>query len=452
MFYPAAASELRQQVDQLLGSAARKPGPPVKALIAPHAGYVYSGPVAASAYAQIAEHAERIRRVVLLGPVHRVPMHGLALPGARRFATPLGEVDVDDSTLATLRDLPQVMESPLAHATEHSLEVHLPFLQRLLGKFTLVPLAVGDASAVEVAEVIERLWGGDETLIIVSSDLSHYLPYDSARRIDRATVDRLLVLDERLDHEQACGATPIKGLLLAARRRGLRAELLDLRNSGDTAGDRRQVVGYAALAFRSALDKAAVEGTAADEDDAAKGPVLLAHARAALASALELAAPAAPERPFLLKPGASFVTLRQLGELRGCVGTLQAHRPLGVDVRANAIAAAFDDLRFAPLQPAEYEGIDIEVSLLSPSSPLRAASEAELYSQLRAGVDGLTLQLGARRSTFLPQVWQALPDAPAFVAELKRKAGLASEFWSPELRFSRYTVEKFTESEAWTTQ
>lgn len=447
MFYPASASELTRQVDDLLAaSAARERAPAPKALIAPHAGYVYSGPIAASAYAQIRSQRGRIRRVVLLGPVHRVPVRGLALPGTDRFATPLGTVEVDAQAVAALRDLPQVVESPPAHAAEHSLEVHLPFLQRLLGEFSLVPLAVGDATAEEVAAVLGRLWGGEETLIVVSSDLSHYLPYDTARHVDQDTVEHLLSLDVELDHERACGATPINGLLLAARRQGLQAELLDLRNSGDTAGDRRRVVGYAAIALRPPAPAEALAGAGVDEA-ADRGRVLLAHARSAIAEALRLAAHPAPERAFLQRPGATFVTLRSCGGLRGCIGSLQARRPLGADVRANAVAAAFDDPRFAPLRASEYGEIDVEVSLLSAALPLPAASEYDLHTQLRAGVDGLILELGGRHSTFLPQVWEMLPGAREFVDELKRKAGLPRDFWSDELRFSRYTVEKFAENQ-----
>ncbi|MFN3564543.1 MAG: AmmeMemoRadiSam system protein B, partial [Burkholderiaceae bacterium] len=256
MFYPAHTDALRDEVRALLAGA-RTPQPPrvPKALIAPHAGYVYSGPIAASAYATLAKARDLIRRVVLLGPAHRVAVQGLALPGADRFATPLGEVEVDRAAIAALRELPQVVESAAAHALEHSLEVQLPFLQATLGEFRLVPVAVGDATPGEVAQALERVWGGGETLIVVSSDLSHYLPYAAAREVDARTVSAILALDPGLDHRQACGATPINGLLQVARRRGLRPELLDARNSGDTAGDRRRVVGYAALAFHESGDE-----------------------------------------------------------------------------------------------------------------------------------------------------------------------------------------------------
>jgi MEMO1 family protein len=252
MFYPGSSAALAESVRACLADAAARPLPAgtlPKAVIVPHAGYVYSGPVAAAAYARLAAGRRTIRRVVLLGPTHRVPVRGLALPTARAFATPLGVVEVDRKAALLALTLPQVQESDAAHALEHSLEVQLPFLQAVLDEFRIVPFAVGDATADEVADVIDRLWGGPETLIVISSDLSHYHRYAEARAIDRGTADAILALGPEIDHEQACGATPVNGLLLCARRRGLTAELLDLRNSGDTAGDKSRVVGYAAFAF-----------------------------------------------------------------------------------------------------------------------------------------------------------------------------------------------------------
>ncbi|KAF0101025.1 MAG: hypothetical protein FD187_221 [bacterium] len=249
LFYPAQPEALRHALREAFVQARAGEAWRPKALIAPHAGYIYSGPVAASAYALLAPLRDVVRRVVLLGPVHRVWVDGLALPGVESFATPLGEVPLDAEAIATIADLSQVEVSPAAHAMEHSLEVHLPFLQSVLGDFRLVPLAVGGASAEAVAEVLERLWGGEETLIVVSSDLSHFLPYAEAARVDQATVQAVLRLDPHLVGEQACGAHPLNGLLLAARRHGLAIHLLDLRNSGDTSGDRSRVVGYGAFAL-----------------------------------------------------------------------------------------------------------------------------------------------------------------------------------------------------------
>lgn len=254
LFYPAGEAALSGEVVRYLARAVTRTetGGAPKALIVPHAGYVYSGPVAAHAYRLLAG-ARGISRVVLLGPVHHVPVRGLALPEATVFATPLGEIPVDTEAAEAIRDLPQVSVNGAAHAPEHSLEVQLPFLQHQLGAFRLLPLAVGDATPEEVAECLERVWGGPETLIVVSSDLSHYLPYDAARRVDQATAEAILALKEgSIGHDQACGATPVWGLLRVARERGLRVELLDLRNSGDTEGDRERVVGYGAFAFREA--------------------------------------------------------------------------------------------------------------------------------------------------------------------------------------------------------
>jgi len=256
-FYPAAPRELEETVTGLLAAAREAvplsaPAPKApKAIIAPHAGYVYSGPIAGSAFAALAPNAATIRRVVLLGPAHRVPVRGLALPEAKGFATPLGVLPIDPEMARAVSRLPQVRLQPEAHAAEHSLEVEIPFLQILLGEVKLLPLVVGEASGEEVAEVLEQVWGEEETVVVISSDLSHYLPYDTARRIDRETADAILRLEGPIDPQRACGAFPINGLLLAARRRGLVPSLLDLRNSGDTAGDRRQVVGYGAFAFHA---------------------------------------------------------------------------------------------------------------------------------------------------------------------------------------------------------
>lgn len=250
-FYPGTAGELEATLRGYLGDVRPAPsGNPPKAVIAPHAGYIYSGAVAASAYVRLAACRDEIERVVLLGPAHRVAVCGLAAPESDAFATPLGTVRLDREALERSLDLPQVEPSDAAHAPEHSLEVHLPFLQTLLGDFSLVPLVVGDATPEEVAEVLELLWGGPETLIVVSTDLSHYCDYATARRLDAATTRAIETLEpEAIGHEQACGRIPVQGLLLAAQRHGLHANAVDVRNSGDTAGPRDAVVGYGAYVF-----------------------------------------------------------------------------------------------------------------------------------------------------------------------------------------------------------
>ena len=242
---PALAAEVASYLSEAKPSAARLP----KAIIAPHAGYIYSGPIAASIYARLAPLAGRIRRVVLAGPAHRVYVPGIAVPSASAFASPLGEVALDRAAIDSLRAFPFVELSDRAHAHEHSLEVHVPFLQAVLGSFFLVPLVVGDAAPGEMAQVLDALWGGDETLIVVSSDLSHYLPYREAQARDHATAAAIGALEATLQPEEACGAAPINGLLRAARARGMACEIVDVRNSGDTAGDRDRVVGYGSFAF-----------------------------------------------------------------------------------------------------------------------------------------------------------------------------------------------------------
>ncbi len=249
MFYPDDPEELRAQIQSFLAQATAS-GPAPKAIIAPHAGYIYSGSVAASAYGRLRAGRGIIRRVVLLGPSHRVGFRGIAVSAMNAFATPLGRIPIDKAALEQIRELPYVSFLEQAHAQEHSLEVHLPFLQEVLGDFSLVPLVVGDASPEQVGMVLEALWDGPETLLVISSDLSHYHDYQTARRMDSATSQAIQSLRfEDIGYEDACGRNPVRGLLWAARRRGLLGEIVDLRNSGDTAGSRDHVVGYGAYVF-----------------------------------------------------------------------------------------------------------------------------------------------------------------------------------------------------------
>ncbi|HVN44595.1 MAG TPA: AmmeMemoRadiSam system protein B [Steroidobacteraceae bacterium] len=254
LFYPQSPAALAAQLRSWLTSATpdRATAGRTKAVIVPHAGYVYSGAIAATAYRRLGEAHADIERVVLLAPAHRVAVAGLALPSVDAFETPLGAVELDRPALAAALTLGPVTENDDAHALEHSLEVQLPFLQSLLPRFRLVPFAVGDASPAEVAQVLELLWGGPETLIVVSSDLSHYHRYEEARAIDSSSARTVLSLSPTLTYRQACGAMPINGLLTVAAHRAMEAEMLDLRNSGDTAGDRARVVGYGAFAFTEA--------------------------------------------------------------------------------------------------------------------------------------------------------------------------------------------------------
>ncbi|MCC6134364.1 MAG: AmmeMemoRadiSam system protein B [Candidatus Contendobacter sp.] len=249
-FYPANPAQLHIQVQQFLSQVEPPAEPPPKAIIVPHAGYIYSGPVAASAYARLKAARDQITRVVLLGPSHRVGFRGIAVSAMIAFATPLGQIPLDQEAVELVQQLPEVGFLEQAHAQEHSLEVHLPFLQEVLGDFKLIPLVVGDAGPAEVGAVLEALWGGPETLIVISSDLSHYHDYQTARQMDGATSRAIEALRfEDIGYDQACGRNPVNGLLWVARRKKLHGETIDLRNSGDTAGPRNQVVGYGAYVF-----------------------------------------------------------------------------------------------------------------------------------------------------------------------------------------------------------
>lgn len=251
-FYAGDATALTREVSELLEQVEAPQDPPPKAVIAPHAGFRFSGPVAARAYAPLAAARERIERVVLVGPSHYVPFRGLAASSAEQFTTPLGPVPVDRDGVTTALDQPGVRTLDAAHAREHSLETQLPFLQQVLGDFRIVPLVAGDTTPEEVGRVLEALWGGPETLVVISSDLSHFHDDATARQLDSATARAIEALDtDGLGHDNACGFHPIRGLLWLARRRGDRIRTLDLRNSGDAGAPRERVVGYGAFALEA---------------------------------------------------------------------------------------------------------------------------------------------------------------------------------------------------------
>ena len=439
-FYPAAAEALRAAVAGYVAGAGPASAPVPKAIIAPHAGYVYSGPVAGSAYARIAPARGRITRVVLAGPSHRVPFRGIAVPSVGFYASPLGDVPLDRESIARVLSHPFVHELDEAHAAEHSLEVQVPFLQEVLGTFILVPLVVGDASPAEVAAVLDVLWGGPETLVVVSSDLSHYENYDTARRMDADTARAITALAvDGVAERGACGRRPIRGLLELARRRGLRASAIDLRSSGDTAGGRDRVVGYGSFVFEedarlSDGDRATLLGVAGE---------VIARGAAGGTTSGEPAAELDTYPGTLTALRASFVTLKREGRLRGCIGSLEPRAPLVLDVARNAFRCAFQDPRFPPVSADEVPALETSISVLSAPAELRFDSELGLAAALRPGIDGVILAEGKRRGTFLPQVWSSVPEPAAFLQRLKAKAGMAEGHWSPDVRAWRYTTETF---------
>jgi len=449
LFYPDDPKLLESEVRGFLAAAEPAQAEPQlspKALIVPHAGYRYSGPIAAAAYRLLESRRREIKRVILLGPSHRVALTGLGASSAEVFETPLGDVRLDREAIEKVLRLPQVSIDDDAHAEEHSLEVQLPFLQCLLVDFSLVPFSVGDASGEDVAEVLEQLWGGDETLIIISSDLSHFHDYREAQARDAETTRAIEALEpSRLDWESACGRVPVRGLLLTARRKHLAAHTLDVRNSGDTQGGRDRVVGYGAWAF---VEEAAADGAEYGSDDRKR---LLEVARHSIEYAMAHGIPAptraddAPSK--LAEMRACFVTLRLRGELRGCIGNIEASQPLIVEVADRAFAAANRDPRFSPIGADELEQLEISISVLSPPELLSVTSEEELIHTLRPGVDGLILQEATSRGVFLPAVWEQLPNPVEFLKHLKTKAGLGEDYWSDSLELWRFETESFGDSD-----
>ena len=439
-FYPADRDACAALVAAKLQSARANPIDAAKIMIAPHAGFNFSGAVAGSIYGPLKNRADSITRVVLLGPAHRVAFKGIAITSADQWRSPLGLVPVDWDAVRTALRLPHVAISDDAFAGEHSMEVHLPFLQYVLGSFELVPLLVGDADIETVSAAIDLLWGGPETLIVISSDLSHFHDYDTANALDSETSQLIeLGRSTQLNGKRACGHRAIAGALDQALRRDLRITAVDVRNSGDTYGNKSRVVGYGAFAM---------EHAATARLDANSRQQILNAAHLSLKYGSEHGKPIniryGDDLPIgLMAMRASFVTVELAGNLRGCIGSVVPHNRLLPDVITNTYKAGFGDPRFAPMSKAEVENAYISVSILSHTRAMQFQNEADLVSQTRPDQDGLILRDGKHQGLFLPSVWRSLPKAEDFVRHLKRKAGLPMDHWSGDLKVFRYRTESF---------
>ncbi|MBF0346664.1 MAG: AmmeMemoRadiSam system protein B [Magnetococcales bacterium] len=456
-FYPKDPQALRAMIHMFLDQVpSPSEGEPL-AMVLPHAGYVYSGLTAAHGYRCLnAAPAHRPRRVFLLSPSHRVYQEGISVGNYSAFATPLGEVPVDHDLVASLAALPDVTTDPASHQKEHALEVHLPFLQETLVHIRLVPIVFGEISGGHLADIVARFWTPGD-LVIVSSDLSHYHPYDQAKRLDAQCHEAVLSGNPRTMAQcEACGNTGMAALLELGRRQRWHAKLLDYRNSGDTAGDKSRVVGYASYAFHpgnAAVEVVTTAGASMEENT--EGAILeqlpslaRAHLEAFLAGT-----PGGINREQLMqthaslaRQGACFVTLTKKGRLRGCIGSLQAHRSLLDDLMDNSVAAAIRDTRFRPLVRKELDEVAVEVSILTPAVRLVYEGTQDLLEKLQPGVHGVILFHAGRRATFLPQVWEQLPDPQTFLTHLCQKAGLDGMCWQHHPEIQVYTVRKIKES------
>jgi AmmeMemoRadiSam system protein B/AmmeMemoRadiSam system protein A len=441
MFYPAAPDALNALIADVRKHARPDGGVAPKVVIAPHAGLFYSGAVAATAFGAWARRVEPPRRIVIIGPAHRVAFSGVAVHPASKWRTPLGEIPVAGVTHAELAQAPGIIVDPRPFAGEHSLEMHLIMLQAMLpAPFEIVPILVGDADPGSVAEALRRVWGGPETVVAISSDLSHFLDQTSARWIDSDTVRRIETLDAAaLDGRRACGFLPITGALEIAAERDMRVSGLHLATSADVGADASRVVGYGAFALEYAASARLAE---TDRER------LLSACMVALGVATRNGGKAPPPTlaagsPALSPWRATFVTLTENERLRGCIGSLDPRRTLIDDAVANTAQAAFADPRFPPLKESELTGLRLDVSILSYPRPIPAGSESELVAALEPDRDGLILSAGKRRALFLPSVWRHLPDARAFVRHLMTKAGFDSNRWPEGLEARRFRVESF---------
>lgn len=538
-FYPADRTTLKQLITHQLDYSREvlqqlEPTLPAgvpKAVIVPHAGYVYSGTAAALAYVLLERGRGSVTRAVIVGPTHRVAVRGVACSTAAAFETPLGTVPVDIAAERKALGLsvneplrsgtharpgasaPAMIVNGPTHAQEHAVEVQIPFLQTVLGPdLTIVPLNAGDATPQEAGDVLRALWGGPETVIVISSDLSHYHPHEVARALDDQTIADIAALHLPIHPRRACGAYPINGLLDVLKgRKDMKLFELGCSTSGDDgvvalAGQPRPamrdadepVVGYVSFAAWESKPEADAPAGADDlgESGTAHGDVLLKLARAAIRERLHIEHPTAADstasilaaNPWLNESGACFVTLTEGGRLRGCIGSLAAHRSLGKDIAAHAVDAATRDPRFNPVTAAEYPLLNVEISVLGEPEPITVnscdadsrdtgsktatlaslqsgpqtdavkrdgsnverpvRSRTELEEVLRPGKDGLIL--ADRRgcsATFLPQVWDELPNPHDFVAHLLAKAGIRPSYdWNDgEIDCQRYEVTAYAE-------
>jgi hypothetical protein len=438
-FYPGDPEALLRTVySAVAGSTADSV--PAKAIVAPHAAYRYSGAIAGAAYGSVAHLKDQVTRVVVIGPSHYMCFPGIAAPSATGFLTPLGTMAVDRAALARVLGLPEVRLFDAPFDREHALEVELPFIQALFPRASVVPLLVGEASAAAVERALEELWGGAETLIVISSDLSHYHGYDAACALDLGTSQAIEVLAAgKIDADSACGHRALAGLLRRAAKLDLRATTRCLRNSGDTSGPRDCVVGYGAYTFEDALHS-----------------VLSSRHRQQLIEAAHatLRSIAGGERPpdvaattFALPLRAvrrTFVSIEVDGRLRGCIGSLAAVNPLISDVVDNTFKAALQDPRVPPTSAEERARAEVTVAILSHMRPVPFSSEDELLEALRPEIDGLVIRDGERRALFLPKVWESVHGAREFLDRLKHKAGMPAAPLSREAKAYRFTAETFT--------
>jgi len=449
-FYPSKPSEIHttlQKYNQIVDGYFEE-HPEIKelkpkAVIVPHAGYIYSG-FTANIALRLLSHSN-IKRIVVIGPSHRVGFKGTSIAQYDNYSTPLGNLQIDNNLIQKLKEKFILSFVPEAHH-EHSTEVQMPMIKNYEPEVSVVELVYGDENPQKLANVITYLLEQPQTAVVISTDLSHYYDIDKANRLDAICMDAVLKLDISMLYQgcEACGKIGVEAMLIAAKSKNLHPKLLDYRTSADTSGDKYSVVGYMSIAF---LEEKTIEKT---EDKKAK--VLLGLARASIANAVGIPydydeQKSIKENPWLLEKGAAFVTLTTKGNdhLRGCIGSLVAHRKLYDDIIENAKNAAIHDPRFVALSEDEFHAIDVEVSILTSPKLLVYSSIEDLKSKIRVGIDGVILKYGRNQATFLPQVWEQLPSFEFFFSSLCKKLGMHESCLEEHPDISLYQVEKYKE-------
>jgi MEMO1 family protein len=457
-WYPGEEEELSSMLEGFLFNAEKQNVGSVKVLVAPHAGYIYSGQVAAYAYKQI--EGLGYKKVIVLAPTHHVRFEGASIVDKTHFRTPLGDVKISDETFGLPKESNLIHKVALADEKEHSLEIQLPFLQKVLGKFELVPIIIGDLEDDEIEKLATVLLKhfDDETLVVASTDLSHFYPYDTASEMDNECIDSIVSLNlEKAAECEMCGKNPVLIAMAIAKKMGWKTRLLKYQNSGDATGDHTGVVGYASILFYSKsadkditgpIDKPESEGSLNKEEKR----YLLKLARNAMEAFVKSGDLFVPDEVLLDKRlrsrMAAFVTLQKNGQLRGCIGHLNATEPLYLDVRDNAINAAVHDPRFPEVTEEELASIEIEISVLSAPEVIKVKNPDEYLEKIRPNIDGIILEYNGRGATYLPQVWEQLPDKEEFLESLCLKANLPADSWKKTgAKLFRYTVEAFKESD-----
>jgi len=446
-FYPAQQSDLAELISGLIDEAPTYEGTLTpKVLIVPHAGLQYSGLTAASAYKSLIPYAQDIKKVVLIGPSHRLAFKGIACDPAQSLHTPLGSVLVNHDGIDTLVDSGSVVLNASPSNGEHSLEVQLPFLQLLLDEFSVTPLLVGDADKYQMAEVISHLWGGPETLIVISTDLSHYLKDTDAVPTDQQTCHQITFRESEVASSQACGYQGLNGFLYLARSFDMPVEQVHYSHSGLHGGDNNRVVGYGAFIAESPKRFCVPESLAITRS---QQDLLLKVAREVITKSIardSFHVNTENWAPQLMFRRATFVSLHINNVLRGCIGSLRAHQPLAIDIAQNAVKAALSDPRFSPVSLEEVPKLTIDVSILSTPEQVYPNSQSDLCSLITPGVDGVTIQSGESRATFLPLVWHTLTSPEEFIDKLKAKADIPRDDWPENTQVWIYQAIEFSDA------